>query len=235
MSDNLTSNQRIPNERLSLMIDFFELKLPNDHPLYGENYAKAENDIATLLRELRDRRTADEPRAVECSECDAIHENGRDWHRAWCSKSVAQPPGAAMPKPINHDLWRHLHDEHGLTLLQSELDEILRHAQPPPASLDLLRRVCDQSVNGRRVLDGIDKTVADEVRKAFTDECPGCGWHYTECVCRAPSTKADAPCGEDIGFGMRCKRARGHAGPHAQNPKVLFGEEPVETSGDPDG
>lgn len=34
-------------------------------------------------------------------------------------------------------------------------------------------------------------------------------------------------CAEDIGFGMQCRRERGHAGPHAQNPRVLFGEEPV--------
>jgi hypothetical protein len=34
-------------------------------------------------------------------------------------------------------------------------------------------------------------------------------------------------CAEDIGFGMKCRRERGHAGPHAQNPKVLFGEEPM--------
>jgi hypothetical protein len=43
----------------------------------------------------------------------------------------AHEPRADLPKPINHDLWRHLHDEHGLTLLQSELDEIVRLAQPP--------------------------------------------------------------------------------------------------------
>lgn len=45
----------------------------------------------------------------------------------------AGEPRAELPKPINYDLWRHLHDEHGLTLLQSELDEILRLAQPLPA------------------------------------------------------------------------------------------------------
>lgn len=48
----------------------------------------------------------------------------------------AHEPRADLPKPINHDLWRHLHDEHGLTLLQSELDEILRIAQPPGAKGD---------------------------------------------------------------------------------------------------
>lgn len=47
------------------------------------------------------------------------------------AERTAHEPRAELPKPINHDLWRHLHDEHGLTLLQSELDEILRLAQPP--------------------------------------------------------------------------------------------------------
>jgi hypothetical protein len=55
-------------------------------------------------------------------QCDAGYARG----------SALEPP-AELPKPINHDLWRHLHDEHGLTLLQSELDEILRHANPTPA------------------------------------------------------------------------------------------------------
>lgn len=34
-------------------------------------------------------------------------------------------------------------------------------------------------------------------------------------------------CAEDIGFGMQCRRERGHSGPHASNPRVLFGEEPI--------
>lgn len=51
---------------------------------------------------------------------------GAKWVSAELSSSQAE-----LPKPINHDLWRHLHDEHGLTLLQSELDEIIRLAQPP--------------------------------------------------------------------------------------------------------
>jgi hypothetical protein len=38
---------------------------------------------------------------------------------------------------------------------------------------------------------------------------------------------APVACCEDIGFGMRCRRVKDHAGPHAQNPKVLFGEDPV--------
>jgi len=34
-------------------------------------------------------------------------------------------------------------------------------------------------------------------------------------------------CGEDVGFNMKCRRVRGHVGPHAHSPKMLFGEEPV--------
>jgi hypothetical protein len=66
MTDNskqsavLTSNQRLSDERLDLFCQFFEQKLPNEHPLYRENYAKADNDIAKLLRELQERRRADE-------------------------------------------------------------------------------------------------------------------------------------------------------------------------------
>lgn len=32
------------------------------------------------------------------------------------------------PTPIHHALWAYLHDEHGLTLLESELDEVVRLA-----------------------------------------------------------------------------------------------------------
>jgi hypothetical protein len=28
------------------------------------------------------------------------------------------------PTPRLHDLWQHLHDEHGLTLVESELEEV---------------------------------------------------------------------------------------------------------------
>lgn len=63
-------------------------------------------------------------------------EHMADMQLAAAVNRPAPEPPAALPKPINHDLWRHLHDEHGLTLLQSELDEILRIAQPPGALLD---------------------------------------------------------------------------------------------------
>lgn len=36
-----------------------------------------------------------------------------------------------FPKPWMHDLWAHLHNEHGLTLLESEIYEIVRLAAPP--------------------------------------------------------------------------------------------------------
>ena len=35
------------------------------------------------------------------------------------------------PKPWMHDLWAHLHNEHGLTLVESEIFEIVRLAAPP--------------------------------------------------------------------------------------------------------
>ncbi len=35
-----------------------------------------------------------------------------------------------LPKPWMHDLWAHLHNEHGLTLLESEIYEIVRLADP---------------------------------------------------------------------------------------------------------
>lgn len=36
-----------------------------------------------------------------------------------------------LPKPWMYDLWEHLHNEHGLTLLESEIDEIVRLAATP--------------------------------------------------------------------------------------------------------
>ena len=33
-----------------------------------------------------------------------------------------------LPKPWGHELWSYLHQNHGLTLLQSELDDIVREA-----------------------------------------------------------------------------------------------------------
>lgn len=35
-----------------------------------------------------------------------------------------------FPKPWMHDLWAHLHNEHGLTLLESEIYEIVRLSDP---------------------------------------------------------------------------------------------------------
>lgn len=33
------------------------------------------------------------------------------------------------PKPYNYDLWQHMHDQHKLTLLESELSEIEDHSE----------------------------------------------------------------------------------------------------------
>jgi hypothetical protein len=40
------------------------------------------------------------------------------------------------------------------------------------------------------------------------------------------------PCHEDVGFGFRCLRAKGHPGFHTWDPKRLLGEEPVLLSDD---
>jgi hypothetical protein len=76
-----------------------------------------------------------EPPAVQgpCPNC------GAKWVSA--ELSTSQEPQSELPKPINHDLWRHLHDEHGLTLVQSELDEILRLSQPPGLRQGLERAI----------------------------------------------------------------------------------------------
>lgn len=81
--------------------------------------------------------------------------SGTDIMQAWivlgeyadALERTAPEPRADLPKPINHDLWLHLHDEHGLTLLQSELDEILRLAQPPVPE----QRAPSVTLNGRQI------------------------------------------------------------------------------------
>lgn len=39
-------------------------------------------------------------------------------------------PGQKTPEPWGFALWQHLHQEHGLTLVESELQEIVRLARP---------------------------------------------------------------------------------------------------------
>ena len=39
-------------------------------------------------------------------------------------------PGQTTPEPWGFALWQHLHQEHGLTLVESELQEIVRLARP---------------------------------------------------------------------------------------------------------
>jgi hypothetical protein len=41
-----------------------------------------------------------------------------------------QQPPPNLPKPWMHDLWAHLHNEHGLTLVESEISEIVRLTAP---------------------------------------------------------------------------------------------------------
>lgn len=41
------------------------------------------------------------------------------------------------------------------------------------------------------------------------------------------TSPARVACGADIGFGMKCRRERGHEGFHTWDPKTLLGEEPV--------
>lgn len=54
--------------------------------------------------------------------------------------------------------------------------------------------------------------------KEVIEDCPDC----------APSAKAGTePCREDVGFGMQCRRERGHVGPHTWDPKRLYGEDPL--------
>jgi hypothetical protein len=40
-------------------------------------------------------------------------------------------------------------------------------------------------------------------------------------------TQTPVACGIDVGFNMRCRRARNHEGFHTWDPKTLLGEEPV--------
>lgn len=49
--------------------------------------------------------------------------------RALAANSPAIPESSA-PTPWGYDLWAHLHEEHGLTLTESELHDIVRKAAP---------------------------------------------------------------------------------------------------------
>lgn len=44
-------------------------------------------------------------------------------------KLTTKPKPDPKPSIWGHELWRHIHDEHGLTLTQSELNEILEIAR----------------------------------------------------------------------------------------------------------
>jgi hypothetical protein len=65
-----------------------------------------------------------DPEQVQCRHCGATDED-------------------EIPKPWGYELWRHLHDEHGLTLLEGELQEIVMLANAlagmePSAVADVL-------------------------------------------------------------------------------------------------
>jgi hypothetical protein len=110
-----------------------------------------------------------EPPAVQgpCPNC------GAKWVSA--ELSTSQEPQSELPKPINHDLWRHLHDEHGLTLVQSELDEILRLSQPPgqdvvtaaQAAAEFLRRYCPESSGRNLIIADVERATS----KKGADQC----------------------------------------------------------------
>ena len=48
------------------------------------------------------------------------------------------------PKTYNYDLWKHMHDEHGLTLLESELSEIEDHCEAVKILTESRRHFCEQ-------------------------------------------------------------------------------------------
>lgn len=50
---------------------------------------------------------------------------------------------------------------------------------------------------------------------------------------RAHETPAPLACGVDVGFNFKCRRPRGHAGPHTWDPKRLYGEDPVSEKPSP--
>ena len=117
------SNERLSDERLELFCQFFEQKLPSEHPLYRENYSKADNDIATLLRELQDRRvevekykawaascdlTPTETTALPC--CGGYVENGVDWHNPNCTTQKASAEQGVCPTCKAR--WEMHHDQY---------------------------------------------------------------------------------------------------------------------------
>lgn len=84
----MTSNERDAFEVFGKDMHWFMLRNPYNNDLYCSESVQMAWDA------WRAARTAPEPRAVECSECDAIQEGDRVLHRSWCSKDrPAQPPG----------------------------------------------------------------------------------------------------------------------------------------------
>jgi hypothetical protein len=71
-----------------------------------------------------------------------VAEPEEEWELREAARRLSHEPATALPKPVNHDLWRHLHEAHGLTLTQSEIDDIL---QLVPSGCDRCERFRDES------------------------------------------------------------------------------------------
>jgi hypothetical protein len=101
---------------------------------------------------------------------------------------------------------------------------ITKHPTAPADAHDLVARI-DAAIAEMRGEDGeVPQPCKRGGECEFTEDsgraCIKCSEDY-------PDEPLPRACGEDIGFGMRCLRARGHYGFHTWDPKTLLGEEPV--------
>ena len=86
--------------------------------------AKGALDVDCLIMEFEHAVRSDE-RSNNRYARDAYHEARKELLAAFTGAPVE--PQETPPSSSRYGLWKHMHDEHGLTLMDSELDEIVRH------------------------------------------------------------------------------------------------------------
>jgi len=126
----------------------WETHVPGDSQPVGDDVM-----VFVLLRmELETREIAIEAQPAKGWDWDQIDGAERSeiiGYRLAEPEKPSEPTAESAPKTFAYDLWGHLHDEHNLTLVESELYEIIRHVRVLPDSdsqmLDSLSRKVFQS------------------------------------------------------------------------------------------
>ncbi len=130
-----------------------------------------------------------------------------------------QPNNDNHPEPWAHALWKHLHEEHGLTLLESEIHEIIRHATPFVTELaqakqdiaDLNTRLIERQqdmmariVQLRNDLRAATKTAINLAHKSITEPDPYQTEDYQRYVAKVAETceSPNCPCDACLAGGI---------------------------------